>query len=182
LAINCRPRPQGDHRARQSSSLPNIAQRLVAAGEVVVDVPAKLSTRVRVYSTGHGTKTDKTDAVATARAAIHSKHLRFVQPDGANEALKLVVDRREQLVATRVQAVARLHRLIRELIPGGARRELTAEKAFDLVNVLEPDDPAGEMRVEMAMEYISTTSELWTSRSTRPRPGSLAWSRNRRPP
>lgn len=38
----------------------SIAQRLVAAGEVVVDVPAKLATRVRVYSTGHGTKTRPT--------------------------------------------------------------------------------------------------------------------------
>lgn len=54
----------------------SIAQRLVAFGETVVDVPAKLATRVRVYSTGHGTKTDNADAVAIARAAIHSPHLR----------------------------------------------------------------------------------------------------------
>ena len=94
----------------------NVAQRLVAAGETVIDVPAKLSTRVRVYSIGHGTKTDKTDAVATAKAALHSKHLRFVTPDGVNTALKLLVDRREQLVWTRTQTIARLHRLIRELI------------------------------------------------------------------
>jgi len=59
-----------------------IAQCLVAAGELVVDVPAKLATRVRVYSTGHGTKTDDTDAVAIARAGIHSPQLRRVQPDG----------------------------------------------------------------------------------------------------
>ncbi len=137
-----------------------VAQRLVAAGESVIDVPAKLSTRVRVYSTGHGAKTDKTDAVATARAALHSRHLRFVQPDGANTALKLVVDRREQLVATRVQAVGRLHRLIRELIPGGAKRELTAEKAFVLVSDLEPSDEAGEMRVEMSLEYIDDIRAL----------------------
>ncbi|HUG09036.1 MAG TPA: transposase [Acidimicrobiia bacterium] len=52
----------------------SIAQRLVAAGELVVDVPAKLATRVRVYSTGHGAKTDQTDAVAIARAALHSTH------------------------------------------------------------------------------------------------------------
>lgn len=45
----------------------SIAQRLVAAGESVVDVPAKLATRVRVYSTGHGNKTDRADAVAIAR-------------------------------------------------------------------------------------------------------------------
>jgi transposase len=29
-------------------------------------------TRVRVYSTGHGNKTDNIDALAIARAAIHS--------------------------------------------------------------------------------------------------------------
>jgi hypothetical protein len=52
-----------------------IAQRLVAFGETVFDVPAKLATRVRVYSTGHGNKTDDTDAVAIARAAIRSRHI-----------------------------------------------------------------------------------------------------------
>ena len=52
-------------------------------------------------------------AVATARAALHSKHLRWVQRDGTNTALKLATDRREELVSTRVQAVGRLHRLIR---------------------------------------------------------------------
>lgn len=40
----------------------SIAQRLVGFDECVFDVPAKLATRVRVYSTGHGTKTDNTDA------------------------------------------------------------------------------------------------------------------------
>ncbi len=59
----------------------SIAQRLVAFDETVVDVPAKLATRVRVYSTGHGTKTDAADAVAIARAAIHSPHLRRVLPE-----------------------------------------------------------------------------------------------------
>jgi len=33
-----------------------LAQRLVADGESVIDVPAKLSTRVRAMSTGHGRK------------------------------------------------------------------------------------------------------------------------------
>jgi hypothetical protein len=36
----------------------HIAQRLVADGEPVVDVPAKLSARARVFSTGQGPKTD----------------------------------------------------------------------------------------------------------------------------
>src|ERR1700757_4365099 len=42
----------------------SLAQRLVADGELVLDVPAKLAARVRVYSRGHGRKTDKHDAVS----------------------------------------------------------------------------------------------------------------------
>ncbi len=41
-------------------------QRLVADGEPVVDVPAKLSARARVFSTGQGRKTDATDAHSVA--------------------------------------------------------------------------------------------------------------------
>jgi transposase len=38
--------------------------------EQVVDVPAKLATRVRVLSTGHGRKSDPDDAVSVAVAAL----------------------------------------------------------------------------------------------------------------
>src|SRR4051794_1251513 len=48
---------EGCHGAGRS-----LAQRLVADGEVVFDVPAKLAARVRVYSQGHGRKTDLDDA------------------------------------------------------------------------------------------------------------------------
>ena len=132
----------------------SIAQRLVAAGETVLDVPAKLAARVRVYSTGHGNKTDRTDAVAIARAALHSKHLRMVRPDDENVALKLLSDRRHQLIASRTQSVCRLHRLIRELVPGGTPRALTAERAEALVNALDVADAAGLMRIELALDHI----------------------------
>lgn len=138
----------------------SIAQRLVGFDETVVDVPAKLATRVRVYSTGHGTKTDNTDAVAIARAAIHSKHLRVVQPDDATVAMKLLSDRRHELVGLRTQAACRLHRLLRELIHGGAPVQLTAEHALELVSDLQPDDPAGQMRLEIALEHIEDIMRL----------------------
>jgi hypothetical protein len=38
----------------------HIAQRLVADGETVLDVPAKLSARARVFATGQGRKTRST--------------------------------------------------------------------------------------------------------------------------
>ena len=43
-----------------------LAQRLLADGEHVVDVPAKLAARVRLLDTGHGRKTDAHDAHSVA--------------------------------------------------------------------------------------------------------------------
>ncbi len=132
----------------------SIAQRLVAAGERVVDVPAKLATRVRVYSTGHGNKTDQADAFAIARAALHSKNLRRVAVDDDRVALKLLSDRRHELVGSRTQSVCRLHRLIRELVPGGTPRSLNVERAEVLLNGIEVSDPAGMVRVELAWDHV----------------------------
>ena len=50
----------------------HIAQRLVADGETVLDVPAKLSARVRVFDTGQGRKTDPVDAHSVAVAGLRS--------------------------------------------------------------------------------------------------------------
>jgi transposase len=41
-----------------------LAQQLLADGEHVVDVPAKLAARVRLFDTGHNRKTDAHDAHA----------------------------------------------------------------------------------------------------------------------
>ena len=138
----------------------SVAQRLVAFDETVVDVPSKLATRVRVYSTGHGTKTDAADAVAIARAAIHSPHLRHVLADDASVAMKLLSDRRKELVGLRTQAMCRLHRLLRELIPGGAPTAISAETAFGLLSDLKPADPANEMRLEIAIDHIEDVMRL----------------------
>ena len=100
----------------------SVAQRLVAEGETVADVPAKLAARVRVYSEGHGRKTDAADATSVAKAAVHSPRIRPVVVDDETVALKLLVDRRQELVASRTASMCRLHRLLRELIPGGAPR------------------------------------------------------------
>ena len=53
-----------------------VAQRLLADGERVLDVPAKLAARARVFDTGQGRKTDATDAhsialVGTRMAGLH---------------------------------------------------------------------------------------------------------------
>jgi transposase len=133
----------------------SVAQRLVTVGEAVVDVPAKLAARVRVYSSGHGRKTDRDDAIATAKAALHSDRPRRVTLDDERVALQLLVDRRHELVAARTQAACRLHRLLRELIPGGAPTDLTADQAASLLRKVHVEDPAGIMRRQLAKEHIA---------------------------
>jgi transposase len=144
----------------------NISQRLVAAGETVIDVPAKLASRVRVYSTGHGNKTDDIDAVAVARAALHSRNLRVVTADDSTVRLKLLSDRRRELVGSRTQAACRLHRLFLELIPGGARKELSAAHATKLLDGLDVTDVAGRTRVELARDHIADIERLDTKIKT----------------
>jgi transposase len=46
-----------------------LAQRLLEAGEQVLDVPAKLAARVRLFDTGHNRKTDARDAHSIAVVA-----------------------------------------------------------------------------------------------------------------
>jgi hypothetical protein len=80
-----------------------LAQKLLAAGERVVDVPPKLSSRVRVLSTGNARKNDALDATFTALAALRNERLASVQsedgPEGHAEILRLLSERREDLVS-----------------------------------------------------------------------------------
>src|SRR5258708_6441755 len=59
----------------------HVAQRLVADGETVLDVPPQLSARVRVFDTGQGRKTDPVDAHSVAVAGLRSPGLRQVVAD-----------------------------------------------------------------------------------------------------
>ena len=96
----------------------SLAQRLLEDGEVVVDVPAKLAARVRLFDTGHNRKTDAHDAHSIAVVAVRTAGLRVLAADGQLEALRMLTDRRDELAHRRVQTVNRLQRLLSELIPG----------------------------------------------------------------
>ena len=67
-----------------------LAQRLLADGEHVVDVPAKLSARARLFDTGHNRKTDAHDAHAVAAVAVRTEGLRVLSYDVELEALRML--------------------------------------------------------------------------------------------
>src|SRR5215207_8487196 len=79
-----------------------LAQRLLASGEHVV-VPAKLAARARMLDTGHGRKTDAHDAHSVAVAAVRATELRVLAVDPELEALRMLTDRRDELVRQRIQ-------------------------------------------------------------------------------
>lgn len=128
----------------------HLAQRLIADGERVLDVPAKLSARVRIFSTGHGRKSDATDAHSVAIAALRTPGLREVHADDALVALRLLVDRRDELGVARTLTVNRLHRLFLDLIPGGAKKDLSAMQARALLATVHPTDVVGRTRRQLA--------------------------------
>jgi transposase len=133
----------------------HVAQRLVADGETVLDVPAKLSARARVFSTGQGRKTDPVDAHSVAVVvALRTPGLRQVQIDDTTVALRLLVDRRDQLGQVRTEVVSRLHHLLLELVPGGAKKFLSAQQARALLNTVRPRDVVGKTRRWLASELI----------------------------
>jgi transposase len=146
---------EGCHGAGRS-----LAQRLVGDGEVVLDVPAKLAARVRVYSQGHGRKTDTDDAVSIGLAALNSTGIAAVRRDDTLVSLRLLSDRRDELGALRTQAVCRFHRLLAELTPGGTHRGLKAGRARQLLDKLRPADAVAHVRMQLAEQHLEDIRAL----------------------
>ena len=137
-----------------------IAQLLVAAGEQVLDVPAKLAARARLLGTSSARRTDLADACSAAAAAIHHRRLRPVALEDETVVLRLLSDRRDDLVAERTRTLSRLHVLLSDLHPGGANRELTATRAAALLRQLRPITAVDVERKRIARELLADVRRL----------------------
>jgi transposase len=133
----------------------HLAQRLSAVGESVVDVPPKLSARVRVLSTGNARKNDGLDALATALAAWRNQRLATVDPEAGSELLRLLSERREDLVAERTRALNRLHGLLRDLAAGGVPGTLSStHRAARILRGIRPQGASDLLRRRLASEVL----------------------------
>ena len=137
-----------------------LAQQLVSAGEVVVDVPAMLAARARQLDRGHGRKTDGIDAQTVASVAQRRPDLRRVAPEDHAGVLRLLSDRRDELTAERRRVVNRLHRLLRDLRPGGAPIGLSAAMAARLLGAIRPHGAADVERKAMARQLVADLRRL----------------------
>jgi len=139
----------------------HIARRLIADGEQVVDVPPKLSARARVFATGQGRKTDATDAHSVALVATRMSGLRPVADDEQLTVLRILADRRRSLGEDHTRMICQLHQLLLELIPGGAKKALSAAQARALLARVRPRDAAGKVRRRVAAELVSDLERIY---------------------
>jgi transposase len=89
---------------------------LLSGGEQVVRVPPKLMAQSRASARTRG-KSDPIDALAVTRAVLREPGLPVAAHDEASREMKLLVDRREDLVADRTQMINRLRWHLHELDP-----------------------------------------------------------------
>jgi transposase len=139
----------------------HVAMRLIAEGQDVVDVPPKLSARARVFSTGQGRKTDATDAHSVALVGTRMAGLRPVVADDQLAVLRMLADRRRSLGEEHTRKVSQLHALLLELLPGGAKKDLSAAQAKALLAKVRPRDLVGKTRRRLAAELVGDLEQIY---------------------
>jgi len=139
----------------------HVAMRLVDAHETVVDVPPKLSARLRMFDTRQGRKTDPDDAHCIALAALRMNGLRQVVRDDQRELLRILADRRRALGEDHSRMMSQVHQLLLELIPGGAKKDLSARQAKMLLAGVRPRDLVGKTRKRVAAELVTDLEKIY---------------------
>jgi transposase len=137
-----------------------LGQQLVAAGENVVDVPATLSSRVRLLGSGRSNKNDPNDARAVAVAALRAPTLAAVRREDHTTVLRLLAKTHLDLGRARSRACCRLHALAVELVAGGIRKEVVVSQAESLLAGIEPGTATQRQRLELASELLDEIRAL----------------------
>ncbi|QZH59527.1 IS110 family transposase [Mycolicibacterium farcinogenes] len=101
---------------------------LLSAGQRVVRVAPKLMAQTRACARTRG-KSDPIDALAVAHAVLRYPDLPVAAHDEVSRELKLLVDRREDLVAQRTSTINRLLGRIHELDPARTPKRGALDRA-----------------------------------------------------
>jgi transposase len=134
-----------------------LAQELVAAGELVLDVQPKLAARVRLLAAGAVNKNDPNDARSAAVAALRSPSCLPVRLDDHAAVLKIWAKRHHDLSRGRNQVACRLHAVLCELVPGGLAKEISAAQADRILAGAGagPRGAVAQARAELAAELVA---------------------------
>jgi transposase len=132
---------------------------LLTAGQQVVRVPPKLMAQTRASARTRG-KSDPIDALAVARAFLREPDLPIASDDEVSRELKLLVDRREVLVAQRTATINRLRWRVHELDPERAPKpgSLNLAKHRDMLRVWLDTVPG--LVAELARDELADITRL----------------------
>ena len=138
-----------------------LTARLRTDGIDVVDVPAKLAARVRMLSDRPRPQERRRRRRECGDRRAKRTQVEFRRGRGHRfTALRAIVEHRDDLVKTRTQTINRLHVVLTNLIPAGAQRDLTAERAAELLRGIRPRDTAGKTLRGLAADLISEIRQL----------------------
>ena len=87
--------------------------------------------------------------------------LRPVTDDQQLAVLRVLADRRRSLGEDHSRMISQLHRLLLELIPGGAKKAPSAAHASASLSRVRPRDAAGKARRRAATELISDLERIY---------------------
>ncbi|HET6870104.1 MAG TPA: IS110 family transposase [Solirubrobacteraceae bacterium] len=137
-----------------------LAAQLIGAGEPVVDVAPKLAARVRLLNTGQINKNDPNDARSVAVAALRAPNLPLLTGEDYTAVLRVWASRYRNLSRLRTQAICRLHAVLGELLPGGARRDLSAGQVILALEDIVADTPIAQAKLELAHDLLADLQRL----------------------
>lgn len=87
--------------------------------------------------------------------------LRPVVNDEQHAMLRILADRRRALGEDHTRMISQLHQLLLELIPGGAKRDLSAAQAKVLLAGVRPRDLVGKTRKRVALELVGDLEKIY---------------------
>jgi transposase len=87
--------------------------------------------------------------------------LRQVLADEQLEVLRILADRRRSLGEEHTRKISQLHALLLELIPGGAKKNLSAAQAKKLLAGVRPREVAGKIRKRVAVELAGDLDRIY---------------------
>lgn len=132
---------------------------LLTAGQSVVRVPPKMMAEQRRTARTRG-KSDPIDALAVARAAQREPDLPVASHDEQSRELKLLVDRRDDLVVFRTATINRLLWRVHELDPDMAPPARSLDRAKQQQALADRLAGVDGLVAELAREELAEVVEL----------------------
>lgn len=132
---------------------------LLTAGQPVVRVPPKMMAERRRIARTRG-KSDPIDALAVARAALREPDLPLASHDETSRELKLLVDRRDDLVKHRTSTINRLLWRVHELDPAQAPPARSLDLAKQQRRLMSWLADRGGIVAELARDELAEIIDL----------------------